>query len=115
MQKKRGTSPERRQVTPAQDARHIHSGNRSETGQKVRCAYGAMAKAMSKSEDVEDRKIAVEIVNLVKQMPSVQHAFTPLEPDRPAKSALPRPDVLKRAGREPNGGPSEPSRRKHAR
>lgn len=108
MQKKRGVAPGRRQSTP----RHTLAGDRSETGQKVLRAYGAMAKAMAESEDVEDRKMAVEIVKLVKQMPSAQHARMPVEPDRPDRSRPRRPDTPKRVGRnqEPNGGSDEPSR-----
>jgi hypothetical protein len=112
MQKKRGTAPGRPQATPPLDARCTRAGDRSETGQKVLRAYGTMAKAMAESEDVEDRKLAVEIVKLVKQMPSVQHAHMPREPDWPDRSSSPRPDVPKRMARnrEPNGGSDEPSR-----
>ncbi|MFC0695259.1 relaxase/mobilization nuclease domain-containing protein [Paraburkholderia humisilvae] len=112
MQKKRGTAPERQQATPDLDARHTQAGGRSSTGQKVLRAYGAMAKAMAESEDVEDRKMAVEIVKLVKQMPSIQHARMPREPDRPDRSGSPRLDAPKRTvqNREPNGGSDEPSR-----
>jgi hypothetical protein len=112
MQKKRGAAPARRQSTPPLDARHTRAGDRSETGQKVLRAYGTIAKAMAESEDVEDRKLAVEIVKLVKQMPSVQHAQMPREPDRPDGSNPPRSDAPKRAARNRgySGGSDEPSR-----
>jgi hypothetical protein len=110
MHKKRDTAPERRQVSPPLDSRRTRAGDRSEIGQKVLHAYGAMAKVMAESEDVEDRKMAVEIVKLVTQMPSTQHARMPLDPDQPDRSTSPRPSVPKRAAREPNGGSGEPSR-----
>ncbi|WP_179258252.1 relaxase/mobilization nuclease domain-containing protein [Caballeronia sordidicola] len=112
MQKKRGTAPRRPHSTPLLDAKHTQAGDRSETGHKVLQAYGAMAKTMADSEDVEDRKMAVEIVKLVKQMPSVQLAHMSLQTDRPDRSSSPRPDVPKRTvrNREPNGGSDEPSR-----
>lgn len=112
MQKKRGAAPGRPHSTPPLDTRHTQAGDRSEVGQKVLHAYGAMAKAMAESEDVEDRKMAVEIVKLVKQMPSIQRAHMSRESDRPDRSSSPRLDAPKRTGRnrEPNGGSDEPSR-----
>jgi hypothetical protein len=112
MQKKRGAAPGRRQSMPPLDTGHTQAGDRSETGQKVLRAYGAMAKAMAESEDVEDRKMAVEIVKLVKQMPSIQHARVPHEPDRPDRSNSPRTDAPKRSARnrEPTGGSDEPTK-----
>lgn len=113
MQKKRGAAPGCRQsTTPPMDAGHTLAGDRSETGQKVLRAYGAMAKAMAESEDVEDRKMAVEIVKLVKQMPSIQGAHMSREPDRPNRSNLSRPDAPKRTARDQAsiGGSDEPSR-----
>lgn len=112
MQKKRGAAPGRRQSTSPLNARHTRAGDRSETGQKVLRAYGAMAKAMAESEDVEDRKMAVEIVELVKQMPSIHGAHMSREPDRPDRSNLPRPDAPKRTARNRAsiGGSDEPSR-----
>lgn len=83
---------------------------RIETDKKVTRAYGAIARAMSESEDVGDRALAVEIVNLVKQMPAVQLAYEPTAGDRPGKAGarsveIQRPTV-------PNGkrGPDDPTR-----
>nr|WP_253958719.1 relaxase/mobilization nuclease domain-containing protein [Paraburkholderia fungorum] len=112
MQKKRGVAPGRWQSTPPQDARHTQPRGRPETGQKVLRAYSTMAKAMAASEDVEDRKLAVKIVDLVKQMPSVQHAHMPRGSDLSDRSSSPRSDAPKRVARnrEYNGGSDEPSR-----
>ncbi|MFM0211450.1 relaxase/mobilization nuclease domain-containing protein, partial [Paraburkholderia sediminicola] len=95
MQKKRGTAPERQQTTPPPDARHIQAGDRSGTEQKVLRAYGAIAKAMAESEDVRDRKVAIEIVQLVKQMPAVHLEHSRSQRNQPDRLAAQRSGAKK--------------------
>jgi Relaxase/Mobilisation nuclease domain len=110
MQKKRGTAPERQQSTPPPDARHVQAGDRSGTEQKVLRAYGAIAKAMAESEDVRDRKVAIEIVQLVKQMPAVQLEHSRSQPNQPDRLAMQRSGAKKSLEGSRSGGPDEPSR-----
>ncbi|EAY67561.1 Type IV secretory pathway VirD2 component [Burkholderia dolosa AU0158] len=82
MREKRDVVPDRPRSPMCDEVRRI----RIETDKKVIRAYGAIARAMAESEDVGDRTLAVEIVNLVKQMPAVQLAYDPMAGDRPGKS-----------------------------
>lgn len=71
--RKRGTNP--RHYEDPNDRPNPHNpyaDKQAKTRSRVVQAYGEMAKALAESEDVEDRKTAVQIVELVKTMPAIQ-------------------------------------------
>lgn len=106
MQKKRGVTPGRSHSSMRVE---MHS-KRVEIDQKVLRAYGAIARAMAESDDVGDRALAVEIVNLVKEMPVVQRTYGQPAPDRLSKSTGRRVDDRQSTGRGGRDGPEESTR-----
>jgi hypothetical protein len=106
MQKKRGVVPERSRSPMRDEARRI----RVETDKKVMRAYEAIARAMAESEDVGDRALAAEIVNLVKQMPVVQLAYEPTARVRSGKSGVPHVEIKRPTVPGSKRGPDEPTR-----
>jgi hypothetical protein len=59
-----------------------YAEKQSRTRKQVVQAYGEIAKALAESEDVDDRKTAVEIVELVKAMSTTRLPERPIEPPR---------------------------------
>ncbi|CAE6853981.1 hypothetical protein R75465_07314 [Paraburkholderia aspalathi] len=110
MQKKRGTAPERQQATSPLDARRPQTGDRSGTERNVLRAYGAIAKAMAESEDVRDRKMAIEIVQLVKHMPAVQLEQSRSQPNQPDRLATKLSGAKRSLDGSRGSGPDDPSR-----
>ncbi|CAN0639454.1 type IV secretion system T-DNA border endonuclease VirD2 [Burkholderia cepacia] len=106
MREKRNVVPERPRSPMRDEARRI----RIETDKKVIRAYGAIARAMAESEDVGDRALAVEIVNLVKQMPAVQLAYEPTAGDRPGKSCERHVEIQRPTVPDGKRVPDDPTR-----
>ena len=103
MRKKRGVVLERPPSSMSDEAR----SKRAKTDRKMLRAYGEVARAMAESDDVSDRALAVEIVNLVKEMPVVQGMHDPAGLDRPGKASERRVDGDQLIGRGRKGDPAE--------
>lgn len=103
MRKKRGVALERPPSSMSDEAR----SKRAKTDRKMLRAYGEVARAMAESDDVSDRALAVEIVNLVKEMPVVQRMHDPAGLDRPGKANERRVDGDQLIGRGRKGDPAE--------
>lgn len=106
MRKKRGAAPERPPSSMSDEAR----SKRAKTDRKMLRAYGEVARAMAESDDVGDRALAVDIVNLVKEMPVVQRMHDAAALDRPRKASERRADGHQPIGRGRKDGPVEPTR-----
>lgn len=84
MQKKRGEKPRHyRDPNTRPNPDNPYAEKQARTRGNVVRAYAEVAKALAASDEVEDRKTAVQVVELVKSMPAVletQRAPNPIQP-----------------------------------